>query len=175
MISRREYLQAVGVVGAVAVAGCLASGDPGDDDGTVYVPTEPDYRGWFDGVSTYKGTVDARGQSDVTIDVGVSGANGSYYFGPAAVAVSPGTTVTWRWTGKGGTHNVVSDAGVFDSGSLVQKAGTTFSYTFEEPRIYKYYCEPHKSLGMRGAVFVALDEQALVAPAREPNRGWWPF
>lgn len=168
MISRREYLQAVGVVGAVAVAGCLASGEPATpSEGPVYVPTEPDYRGWFDGVSNYKGTVDARGQSAVTIDVGVSGAHGAYYYGPAAVAVSPGTTVTWRWTGKGGTHNVVADAGAFDSGPFVQQAGTTFSYTFEEPRIYKYYCEPHKSLGMRGAVFVALDDAARQRPPHD--------
>lgn len=93
MISRREYVRAVGVVGSVAVAGCLGNGGPGDD-GTVYVPTEPDYRGWFDGVSNYKGTVDARGQSEVTVDVGVTGGNGYYYFGPAAAAVSPGTTIT---------------------------------------------------------------------------------
>lgn len=64
---------------------------------------------------------------------------------------------------------------MFDSGPLVQPAGTTFSHTFEEPRIYKYYCEPHKSLGMRGAVFVALDPAELAAPEGKRGRGWWPF
>lgn len=175
MISRRTYLRTVGVAAGVGtLAGCLDSGDPGDDGDPVYVPTEPDYRGWFDGVSTYKGTIDARGTAEVTIDVGVSGGNGYYYFGPAAVAVSPGTTVTWRWTGRGGTHNVVSESGVFDSGHLVDSEGVTFTYTFEQPRIYKYYCEPHKSLGMRGAVFVALDDVALESQ-RDRGPGWWPF
>lgn len=174
MITRRAYLRTVGVVaGGSTLAGCLGNDGPGDD-GVAYVPAEPDYRGWLDGVSNYHGTVDARGQAAVTIDVGASGSNGNYYFDPVAIAVSPGTTVTWRWTGHSGTHNVVSESGVFDSGKLVDEAGTTFSYTFTEPRIYKYYCEPHRSLGMRGAVFVALDDIDLQSQGeRDPS--WWPF
>lgn len=156
--NRRDFLKTAGLgAGTLLLAGCIAGGEEPDDDVT-YVDVEPDYRGWFDGVSNYRGTADLRGRSAVTVDVGVQGVNGFYYFGPAAIAVSPGTTVTWRWTGKGGTHNVVAETGAFDSGGLVDTSGTTFSHTFDEPRVYRYYCEPHRSMGMRGAVFVALDD-----------------
>jgi hypothetical protein len=34
-------------------------------------------------------------------------------------------------------------------------SGGTFSYTFEEPGRYDYYCIPHESLGMVGSVTVS--------------------
>lgn len=154
-LSRRAFLGASGVATLTAVAGCSNPG--GDPPGTDYVPSEPDYKGWFDGVSNYKRTVDARGQEQFTVDVGVQGDSGYYKFGPAAVAVSPGTEVVWEWTGRGGTHNVVSRADVFDSGDLVDEEGYTFSYTFDTPGVFYYVCEPHVSLGMKGAVFVTLE------------------
>lgn len=153
--SRRQLLAVLGSGGVVGLAGCPSGG--GDPPGTAYVQNEPNYKGWFDGVSNYEGTVERRGESEVTVDVGVQGNSGFYKFGPAAVAVSPGTTVTWQWTGKGGTHNVVSQNTVFDSGELVERAGYTFTHSFAEPGIYYYVCEPHVSLGMKGALFVSLD------------------
>lgn len=157
MPNRRQFIAAAALSASSVLAGCSDGGSDGDD-GATYVPTEPNYRDWFEGVSNYKGTVDARGQNGVTIDVGVQGNNGFYKFGPAAIAVSPGTEITWKWTGKGGTHNVVDEAGAFDSGALVREAGHTFEHTIETPAIYKYVCEPHRSLGMKGAVFVALGQ-----------------
>ncbi len=154
-ISRRRYLGGVATLAVAGLAGCIASGE--DPDGTTYVPNEPDYKGWFDGVSNYHGTVDERGQPLVTVSVGVEGDTGYYKFGPAAVAVSPGTTVRWAWTGMGGTHDVVSRNGLFHSGPLVSAAGHTFSHTFETPGVYYYICEPHAMLGMKGAVFVTLE------------------
>lgn len=151
------------------LSGCTGRGARPDDP---LVPNEPDYKGWFDGVSVYKGTVDRRGQSDVTVEVGAQGANGYYYFAPAAVAVSPGTTVTWVWNGKGGTHNVVSEAGLFDSGAITAKQGHEFSHTFAEPGVFRYVCEPHRTMGMRGAVFVALDDPAALTG---PQRRRGPF
>jgi halocyanin-like protein len=156
---RRQFLQRVGALAAsstAVLAGCR--GDPDDDGDDTYVPNEPNYQGWFENVSNYRGTVEARGQSDYEIRVGVQGANGYYYYGPAAVAVSPSTTVTWVWTGRGGTHNCVSTSGAFTSGRLVDEAGHTFTHTFDNPGIYRYYCSPHQSLGMKGAVFVALGQ-----------------
>lgn len=155
--SRRRFLASAGGVTLAALGGCGSPG--GDPEGTEYVPAEPDYKGWFDGVSNYRQTVEARGESDVVVDVGVRGQWGFYQFGPAAVAVSPGTMVTWEWTGRGGTHNVVSRDGVFDSGELVDSADYRFQYTFDSPGIYYYVCEPHVQYGMKGAVFVALDEE----------------
>lgn len=159
IFTRRELLKGLGglaVVGTVGVAGCL--GDDDGPDGAVYLPNEPDYQGFLDGNSNYKGTVDARGQSAVDVEVGVKGANGIFYFGPVALAVSPGTTVTWKWTGKGGVHNVVSENGTFDSGPFLATEGHAFSHTFDSPGVYKYVCEPHRTLGMKGVVFVALGD-----------------
>lgn len=159
-MERREYLQGLAAAGATAtVAGCTFWGPgPGDDGDDPYVPTEPNYQGWFENVSNYRGTVDARGRSEYEIDVGIQGANGFYYFGPAAVAVSPGTEVTWRWAGKGGTHNVLSTSGAFTSGQLIDRKGYTFTNTFDNPGVYRYLCSPHQSLGMKGAVFVTLGQ-----------------
>ena len=156
-LSRRTYLRAAGLAvlaGLVGTAGCLDRGTPATPLPTV--PAEPDYKGWFDGVNTYRGTADLRGQSHVTVKVGTQGANGYYYFDPVAVAVSPGTTLTWEWTGKGGTHNVLSVDGVFDSGGFVNAAGHTFSHTFDDPGVFKYVCTPHQHMGMKGVVFVSL-------------------
>jgi halocyanin-like protein len=155
-LSRRAYLGGVATLFVATFAGCTGS-PGGDPDGTTYLPTEPNYKGWFDGVSNYSRTVDARGRDAVTVEVGVQGDSGYYKFGPAAVAVTPGTTVTWRWTGRGGTHDVVSRNGLFDSGALVGKEGHTFSHTFDSPGIYYYLCTPHEPLGMKGAIFVAIE------------------
>jgi halocyanin-like protein len=152
-----SYLGVAMLTVAVVLAGCLGP-DPSQPGTPTYLPVEPNYKGWFDGVSNYEGTVDERGKSDVTVLVGARGDSGYYKFDAPAIAVSPGTTVTWIWTGKGGTHNVVAESGQFDSGGLVDREGYTYSYTFEEPGVYYYVCEPHEMMGMKGAVFVALDE-----------------
>lgn len=154
--TRRDFIRTAAVVGAVAIAGCGTRAEPPGTD--VYVPNEPDYKGWLDGVSNYVGTVDRRGEAAVTVRVGTQGDTGYYKFDPPAVAVSPGAVVTWEWTGMGGTHNVVAESGAFDSGPLVSKAGHTFDHTFESPGVYTYVCEPHRTLGMKGAVFVALGD-----------------
>ena len=160
---RRAALAKTGaaVVGTVGLAGCgdiLGGGDGNGDGQPPMLPTEPNYGGWLADVSTYDGTVDRRGESDVTVRVGTSGDLGFYKFDPTAVAVSPGTTVTWEWTGRGGAHDVVELNGVFDSGDPVTREGYTFEYTFEAPGVFKYYCTPHREMEMKGAVFVALEE-----------------
>lgn len=119
---------------------------------------EPEYKGWFQGVSNYKGTRDHRDQNEVTVDVGAQGSLGYFKFAPPAIAVSSGTTVRWEWTGKGGPHNVVAQEGTFESGKPVARKGETFEYAFDSPGVFTYYCEPHRGQGMKGAVFVALDE-----------------
>ncbi|MEF8863987.1 MAG: halocyanin domain-containing protein, partial [Haloarculaceae archaeon] len=116
----------------------------------------PDYEGWFEDVSNFDGTVDRRGQPEVTVEVGAQGNGGAFAFEPAAVRVDPGTTVIWEWTGEGGGHNVVSEEGTDYSyeSELVSDAGFTFEHTFEQEGISKYFCVPHRSLGMKGAVVV---------------------
>jgi len=161
-ISRRQFAQATAGVAALGVAG-TASAQEG-----------PDYGGWFDDVDNFDGTVDMTGQDSVEIAVGAEGNGGAFAFDPAAVRVSPGTEVVWRWTGNGGGHNVVSDGdGPLDSGDLVSEADATYTYTFEEDGIYKYMCEPHAGLGMKGAVVVgtAGGGTATATPSQENQAG----
>jgi halocyanin-like protein len=114
-----------------------------------------DYGGWFDDVGNYDGTtVDATGQSEVTIGVGTEGNGGAFAFDPPAVQIDPGTTVIWEWTGEGGQHNVVAESGGDFESELTATAGFTFEHTFEEEGIVTYYCQPHRSLGMKAAVAV---------------------
>ena len=143
--------------GAVVVrpggGGSGGSGGGGTPQGP---PANPDYGGFFEGVSNFDGTtVDETGSDTVEIAVGAQGNNGAFAFDPPAVRVTPGTEVVWTWTGEGGGHNVKSAGdGPLDSGSPVAEQGTTYSYTFEETGIYEYVCVPHESLGMKGAVVV---------------------
>lgn len=154
--TRRQLLQTVGagVTGSV-LAGCFS--DSTDEEEPPALDTESNYRGWFDGVSNYRETLDYRGENRVPVRVGVAGDVGYYKFGPPAIAVSPETTIVWEWTGRGGAHNVVAEEGAFDSGDAVDGDGRTFTQQLERPAIYKYRCEPHNGLGMRGAVFVAIE------------------
>ncbi|HET7325339.1 MAG TPA: halocyanin domain-containing protein [Halococcus sp.] len=158
--TRRDFLKAAGIVAVVGTAGltgCTSKAAQRQPSGP-QLPNEPNYKGWFDGTDNYDHTHDMRGKDAVTIQVGSKGNMGDFGFGPAAVAVSPHTTVTWEWTGRGGGHNVVADQGTFTSGAPVSDAGTTFEFTFDRPGVYKYVCEPHESMGMKGAVFVALGQ-----------------
>jgi plastocyanin len=68
-------------------------------------------------------------------------------FDPAYLVVRSGTTVTWI-NMDGVEHNTVSDDGVWQSDLLSQEE--SFDYTFEEPGVYPYYCEPHGGPGGEG-------------------------
>lgn len=173
-LTRREYIGAAGLVAVGALAGCAGRAEPLEG---VYLDEEPDYGTWFKGVSTYTRTLDWRGEADITVRVGAQGANGYYYLSPPAVAVSPGTEVTWEWTGKGGTHNVVASDRSFDSGPLVDRTGHTFTHTFDEPGVYTYYCGPHTSLGMKGAVVVMAPDASMMPRRRGGIGGFidWLF
>lgn len=80
-------------------------------------------------------------------------------FAPAAVAVPPGTTVTWRWQGAN-EHNVYGDG----FASPLQTDGT-FAHTFAQPGTYAYRCTLHPF--MRGEVVVADQPDSALGLARE--------
>ena len=141
------------LAGLGGLAGCM--GDSGDSEPGI--PVEPDHKRWFDGVSNYRDTKDRLNADAVTVEVGVEANSGYLGFGPAAVAVTPNTAVTWEWTGRGGDHNVVSPADLFDSGEAVDDGDATVAYTLDQPGASRYVREPHADIGMRGAVFVALE------------------
>ena len=146
-MSRRSFLRAAGGATAAGVAATSATGTA--------AAQSIDYGGWLDDVGNFDGTtVDATGQSEVTVTVGAEGNGGAFAFDPPAVQVDTGTTVIWEWTGQGGQHNVVAEEGGSFESELSSEEGFTFEHTFEESGIATYYCAPHRSLGMKGAVAV---------------------
>jgi plastocyanin len=84
------------------------------------------------------------------------------FFDQANITVEPGTTVTWVQSGNN-PHTTTSYDGIWDSGIIEGGSGGTFSYTFEEPGRYDYFCIPHESMGMIGSVTVS-DATATASP-----------
>jgi plastocyanin len=86
-------------------------------------------------------TQTSAGRADVKID--------NFSFGPAAITIAVGTTVTW--TNRDDIpHTVVSDDKVFKS--KVLDTDEKFSYTFSKPGTYPYFCSVHPK--MTGKVIV---------------------
>jgi halocyanin-like protein len=179
LLGRRLFLRATGVTATGALlAGCGdGGGGGGDEDGGMdETETEPQDGGteeneteagnetggggaasevdeYLSDTSNYDGVVDETGSDSVTVQVGAEGNDGNFAFEPAAGQVSSGTEVVWEWTGQGGSHNVVHEEGTFES-ELQDQEGATFSHTFEETGNFLYYCDPHRDLGMKGAIIV---------------------
>lgn len=63
-------------------------------------------------------------------------------FQPGETTVDVGTTVTWT-NEDGVTHTTTSDDELWDSGNL--STDETFSFTFDEPGTYTYFCQIHPS------------------------------
>jgi plastocyanin len=76
------------------------------------------------------------------------------FFEPANITVEPGTTVTWVQSGNN-PHTTTSYDGLWDSGMIEPGSGGSFSFTFDEPGTFDYFCIPHESLGMLGTVTVS--------------------
>ena len=108
---------------------------------------------WLANTDGADAVVDATGRDDVAVEVGTAGNGGAFAFSPAVVRVSPGATVTWTWTGEGGSHNVVAEDGSFES-AFATDAGATFSHSPSSPGVIPYACAPHSPMGMRGALVV---------------------
>ena len=153
---RRHFLR---TTGSLAVAGLLSGcTDEGDGENDGNEGNEPSDRtgsnsvdGWLSDTGNYDSVEGMTGESAVTVEVGARGNAGANAFAPAAIEISPGTTVTWEWVD--GHHNVVATDGEFNSGKPEQNA--TFQHTFETPGMVRYYCEPHRRVDMKGAVVVA--------------------
>jgi len=73
----------------------------------------------------------------------------NFVFGPQAITVPVGTTVTWT-NSDDIPHTAVSTDGVFKS--KVMDTDEKFSYTFTKAGTYPYYCSVHPK--MTGQVVV---------------------
>ena len=67
-----------------------------------------------------------------------------FAFGPDNIGVSVGETVTWTNNENGIGHTVVSDDGLWQSDTL--SPGDSFSFTFDQPGTYTYFCSIHPSM-----------------------------
>ncbi|WP_276260506.1 plastocyanin/azurin family copper-binding protein [Haloglomus litoreum] len=135
---RRGFLTRAAGVGTLAgLAGCLGLGGGSGGEG---------YGDHFADVEDAGEPVDATGEAAVTVAVG---AGDGFDFDPIKMDVSPGTTITWEWTGNGGQHVVDFEDRNWES-SYSKRAGHTYERTVQQAGYYKYFCEPHLSLGMKG-------------------------
>lgn len=157
-IHRRRLIQAAsGTIIGLSLAGCTGSGrtqSGGGNGGTNNVlTTEPDYDGYLDDANLYAGqTLNRTGQNQVTVRNGAG--DQGFAFDPPAIAVSPGTTVIWEWTGEGGAHNVNGNTGEFTSGDPEHGTDISYQHEFNQPGVFLYHCVPHEAAGMKGAVTV---------------------
>ena len=127
-LSRRKLLGIGASTLPFALAGCMGGGGGGDDD----VP-----------------------ENTVLV-----GPDNQLIFEPDSLTVSPGTEVTWEW--ESDTHNIVvenqpEDAsweGTEGGSNNLFDTGYVYSYTFETPGTYEYYCAPHRAQGMAGEIIV---------------------
>jgi plastocyanin len=77
----------------------------------------------------------------------------SLRYDPSSMTVSAGTTVTWVNNGSTSV-TITSPDGLFDSESV--SAGGSFSYTFDTPGTYRYFCVPYPH--MKGVITVTSKE-----------------
>lgn len=168
---RRGFLRAAGGVAVAGLlAGCTSAGSggntgadtggdgSGENSGTNDANEGGSIEEWLADTGNYDSVEDMTGKNSVTVEVGAEGNNGVNAFAPAAIEISPGTTVTWEWIN--GYHNVVDENGQFSSGEPEQNA--TFEHTFDTAGTILYYCEPHRSMGMKGAIIVAGGDSETV-------------
>ncbi len=73
--------------------------------------------------------------ADVKID--------NFSFGPAAMTIAAGTTITWT-NHDDIPHTVVSTDGVFKS--KVLDTDEKFTFTFDKPGTYPYFCSIHPKM-----------------------------
>lgn len=159
---RRRFLRAtIGTGCALTVAGCLGDDDDdtNDDQPSSDVPTRiHDYL--RDANEYERSMTDRRGEELIEVEVGTG--DRGYGFTPTAVRIDTETTIRWVWTGRGGTHDVVSVGGSdfsFES-DRSSEAGFEFSFTFQHGGVALYECRPHRRQGMLGAVEVIDPDHA---------------
>ncbi|WP_236544737.1 halocyanin domain-containing protein [Salinirussus salinus] len=108
---------------------------------------------WLAETNNFDGSVtDATDRDEVTVRVGAEGNGGPFAFDPPAVRVESGTTVRWEWSSEGAQHSVTHTDEAFGTG--VKEAPFSYEHVFDEAGMYRYYCLPHRGLGMKGAILV---------------------
>lgn len=148
LMRRRQFVRTAG--GATAALGAGAGGVASP---AAAQEQRPDFGGYTEGAEggTYE---DLRGESEVTVEVG--GGGSGLAFLPTDLWIDQGTTVTFEWSSGG--HNVLFEElpgeSAVEGHEPTEGDGFSFSVTFDTNGVYKYFCQPHKSLNMLGAIAV---------------------
>ena len=87
-------------------------------------------------------------EDDVTI-VAIS----DFAFSAPTVTIDRGTSVRWR-TSTATFHTVTPDGHQAFAGRQLNAQGQAYEVRFDTPGRYRYFCEPHRALGMMGEVVV---------------------
>jgi plastocyanin len=98
------------------------------------------------------------------VDILDGGEITSWGYSPVVLTVPLGSTITWRNTGDL-AHSVTSRDQLFDSRLLDD--GRSWSYTFDDPGTYRYFCVPHP--WMKGTVVVTVPEEPTPRPTSTPS------
>jgi plastocyanin len=80
-------------------------------------------------------------------------------FTPDVLTIHAGDAVEWQHVGSSISHTTTSGTGAADPNAGVLwdeplNPGGSFTYTFDVPGTYDYFCRPHEGTGMTGQVFV---------------------
>lgn len=179
-MDRRRFLGRAGLLACFGVAGCVDGTDSTDTETETQPPTEtptdtatrtrtPTQRETETATRTPTATATPTetptetptrtatatpAPESVTVAVGP---DGRFRFRPETFEVAVGGRVTWEW--ESNSHNIgVADTPDEASWSghdeTLYDAGHTYSYTFETPGQYDYYCSPHRGIGMVGSFTV---------------------
>lgn len=76
-----------------------------------------------------------------------------FAFSAPTITIDRGESVRWRNTTRN-FHTVTPDGHQAFAERQTATAGQTFETRFETPGRYRYFCEPHRSLGMTGEIVV---------------------
>ena len=95
-------------------------------------------------------------------------------FSPKTLKIEPGDSVVWVNLANE-THNVESYPGGYPKGAAsfsspwLEKAGQSYTTTFDEPGTYQYHCIPHLLMGMTGEIVVG--RRSTADEFHQPSRG----
>lgn len=77
----------------------------------------------------------------------------NFAFAAPTITIPRGETVRWRNT-TGSFHTVTPDGHQVFVERQTNAQGQTFETRFDTPGRYRYYCAPHRALGMTGEIVV---------------------
>jgi plastocyanin len=114
---------------------------PGVSGGAGGEESTPDMAGMDHGDDEADDEADSGDQAAAgeTVEAVIEG----FAFSPGTIEITAGTTVTWT-NNDSAPHTVTGEGGAFQSGRMDQ--GATFSFTFDAPGTYNYYCEFHPNM-----------------------------